>query len=344
MIEIDGSTGVGGGQIVRTALALSLCTQQPIRLSNVRAGRSNPGLRPQHLAAVRAASAIGRADVSKVEEGTTEFSFVPSSVAPGRYSFDVGTAGSVVLVLQTILPPLLTARAPSTITVTGGTHVRSAPVFEFFRWAYIPVVQRMGPVLRTSLAQHGFYPRGGGTCTLEVEPTSELVSLDLTERGRELRRRLHVIIANLPDHIAERERDAVMDGLSDSIDQTKIHRPTSASAGNALILELVFENVTEVFSVMGEKGTPAEQVAMSLVDEVRRYLDRQAPVGPYLADQLLLPLALGGGTIRATTLTAHTHTNATVIQEMLGDCFSVTEEAGGWRIAVDDPEVPIGGA
>jgi len=339
MIEIDGSVGVGGGQIVRTALALSVATQRPIHFSNVRAKRSQPGLRPQHLTAVEAAAEIGDADVSSIEEGAREFTFSPTSIVPGRYSFDVGTAGSAILVLQTILPPLVTAEGPSTVSVTGGTHAKFAPTYEFFATAFVPLVERMGPVLHTSLDRYGFYPRGGGMCTLEVTPADPVRPLHLTDRGRPLRRRLRAIVANLPDHIAEREIATVQEGLSDEMDDTRIDRPPSASAGNALILELVYENLTEVIAAIGEKGVRAEAVAMGLVDEARRYLDHDAPVGPYLADQLLLPLVLGGGAIRATTLTAHTHTNAAIIEEIVGERFSVTEAGSGWRIAVDDPVV-----
>lgn len=335
MIEIDGSMGEGGGQIVRTALGMSIATQQAFRLKNIRANRSRPGLRPQHLTAVRAAARIGDAEVPAVEEGTTSLTFAPTTVVPGRYQFDVGTAGSAVLVLQTVLPPLLTAQAPSTITVTGGTHNQFAPTFDFFATTFLPVVQRMGPVLRATLDRPGFYPKGGGRCTLEIDPVVTLDPLELTERGAARRRTARAIIANLPRHIAERELATLKEGLPVELDDTRIETPSSLSAGNALLLELAYEHVTAVVSGIGEKGTPAEDVAMEVVDEARRYLEADAPVGPHLADQLLIPLALGGGRFRTTTLTAHTHTNAAVIERFVGDCFSVGEADGGWFVSTE---------
>lgn len=333
MIEIDGAMGEGGGQIVRTALGLSLATQRPFRIRKIRANRSPPGLRSQHVTAVEAATQIGRAEVSTIEEGTSAFTFEPATVEPGRYQFDVGTAGSAVLVLQTVLPALLTARAPSTVTVTGGTHGRWAPPFNFFADAFLPLVQRMGPVLRASLGRPGFYPQGGGRCTLEVEPVAELQPLELTERGVLTRVRARSIIANLPRHIAERELATLREGLPVDLDDTRIDTPNARGAGNALLLELDYEHVTTVVSGIGEKGTPAEEVAMDVVDEARDDLAADAPVGPDLADQLLISLALGGGTFRTTTLTAHTHTNAAVIERFLGSTFEVAEAGGTWRVS-----------
>lgn len=337
MVEIDGSMGEGGGQIVRTALSLSLVTQTPIRLSQIRAGRSTPGLRPQHVAAVRAAAEIGDAEVSSIDQGTRRLTFQPSSVTPGRYVFDVGTAGSAILVLQTVLLPLLTAHRSSRVTVTGGTHNRSAPPYDFFARTVVPLLERMGPTLSVTLDRPGFYPKGGGRCTTDVHPTDSLSRLELTERGAFRSSRLRAIVANLPRHIAEREIAAVRDALSLDIDETRIETPSSLSAGNAIILELHFENVTTVVSAIGEKGVPAEEVATDLVEEAHTYLSAEAPVGPHLADQLLLPLALAGGTIRTTTLTPHTHTNAAVIERIMGDRFAIAEVEDGWRVSASPP-------
>jgi RNA 3'-terminal phosphate cyclase (ATP) len=333
MIEIDGTMGEGGGQIVRTALGLSLATQQPFRITDIRARRSTPGLRPQHVAAVRAAATIGQAEVEDVTVGTRSFAFVPSAVAPGRYAFDVGTAGSAVLVLQAVLPALLTAPAPSTLTVTGGTHVKWAPPYDFFASAFCPLVERMGPTLRPALARPGFYPKGGGQCTLAVEPVAALAPLEWTKRGALRRTEARAIVANLPRHIGERELATLRDGLPIDLDAARIETPAARGAGNALLLRLDTAHGTTVLSAMGEKGTPAEDVARDLVATARAYLAADAPVDAHLADQLLIPLALGGGRFRTTTLTPHTHTNAAVIERFVGDCFSVTEADGGWLIS-----------
>lgn len=332
MIEIDGSMGEGGGQIVRTALALSVVTQQALRLTHIRAGRSRPGLRPQHVTAAEAAAAIGNATVSGASKGSSELTFEPNGVDPGTYHFDVGTAGSAILVLQTVLPPLLTANRSSTVTVVGGTHNQSAPPFEFLAHAFLPLLVRMGPVVNARLERPGFYPRGGGVCSLEIQPVERLEPLILRERGKKRQCRARSIVANLPRHIGDRELSTLSEMLPVSLDESRIETPSAPGAGNALILELVFEHVTEVVSAIGEKGRPAEAVAMSVAQAARSYLAASAPVGPHLADQLLLPLSLGGGTFRTTTLTPHTHTNAAVIEHFGEASLTITEGAVGWEI------------
>lgn len=337
MIDIDGAIGEGGGQIVRTAVGLSVHTQQSVRITNIRAGRSKPGLRPQHVTVIEAAAAIGQAEVSSLEVGTDELTFVPHTVEPGTYHFEVGTAGSAVLVLQTVLLPLLTASGPSRVTVEGGTHNRSAPPFDFFATTFLPLVERMGPHLRADLGRPGFYPKGGGRCTLEVQPKADLDPLELRERGAPGRRRARAIVANLPRHIGERELETLRNALPGGIDEGRIETPSSSSAGNALLLELSFENVVTLVSGIGEKGLPAEDVAKGVVEQAQEYLSGDAPVDPYLADQLLLPLAIGGGAFRTSTLTSHTHTNAAVVEHILGPRFSVEEAQSGWIVSAPTP-------
>lgn len=338
MIEIDGAMGEGGGQILRTALSLSLVTQRPVRLVNIRAKRSTPGLRPQHCTAVEAAATVGQADVSDVGPGTQELIFRPNGVMPGTYHFDVGTAGSVVLVLQTVLPPLLTAPEPSSITVGGGTHVRWAPPFEFFDRTFRPLVERMGPTLRATIDQYGFYPQGGGRCTVEVQPVSALSPLSLSERGTFVRCTATALVANLPRHIAERELRTLRTHVPVRIDEERIESPPAIGAGNALFVTLAFDHLTMVISGVGQKGVPAETVAERVADEVQSYLEASAPVGPHLADQVLVPLALGGGEGRATTLTGHAHTNAAVIDRFLPGRLTFEAEPTGAQIRAVLPD------
>lgn len=311
--------------------------QQSVRLTNIRAGRSTPGLRPQHVTVIEAAAAIGQAEVSSREVGTDTLTFVPHTVQPGAYHFDVGTAGSAVLVLQTVLLPLLTATGPSQVTVEGGTYNRSAPPFDFFATTFLPLVERMGPHVRADLERPGFYPKGGGRCTLEIQPKAHLDPLELTERGTAGRRRARAIVANLPRHIGERELETLRGVLAGGIDESCIETPSSLSAGNALLLELSFENIVTLICGMGEKGLPAEDVAKGVARRAQEYLSTDAPVGPHLADQLLLPLAVGGGAFRTSTLTSHTHTNAAVIEHILGPRFSVEETQSGWLVSAPAP-------
>src|SRR5262245_1101885 len=213
MQVIDGSQGEGGGQILRTALALSLVTGTPFRLEKIRAGRDRPGLLRQHLTAVTAAVEIGSATADGVALGSPELVFRPGPVRPGTYRFAVGTAGSAGLVLQTVLPPLLGAAGSSTIVVEGGTHNRHAPPFDFLDRAFLPLLARMGARVRATLDRPGFYPAGGGQLTVEVTPTPALAPLTLLERGAARRRRARAVVANLPAAIAHRELRVVRDQL-----------------------------------------------------------------------------------------------------------------------------------
>src|SRR6185503_15943515 len=189
MITIDGSQGEGGGQILRTSLTLSLVTGQPFRLENIRAGRQKPGLLRQHLTAVEAARTVGTAEVNGATPGSRTLEFRPGTVTPGNYRFAVGTAGSATLVLQTILPPLLTASGVSTLTLEGGTHNPYAPPFDFLARCFVPLIQRMGPRIDLEMGRPGFYPAGGGKFQARIEPVKRLARFDLMTRGEILQQR-----------------------------------------------------------------------------------------------------------------------------------------------------------
>ncbi|GBC61267.1 RNA 3'-terminal phosphate cyclase [Desulfonema ishimotonii] len=319
MITIDGSYGEGGGQILRTALALSLVTGKPFEITKIRAGRRKPGLMQQHLTALNAARRIGDAEVDGNTIGSAAFRFIPKSVRPGSYHFSVGTAGSCTLVLQAILPALLTADGPSRIDLEGGTHNPFAPPFDFLEKAFLPLICRMGPTVSAQLGQPGFYPAGGGRFSIMIRPVKRLKRLDLLTRGAIRKRTARAIVAKLPGHIAARELKVVRESLSwpETCLQTEAV-PLSRSPGNVLIIEVESEHITEVFTGFGQRGVPAERVAAGTVREVRDYLAADVPAGRHLADQLLLPLSLaGGGRFRTLKPTRHTETNAQIIQQFL---------------------------
>src|SRR5688572_13978512 len=205
MLTIDGSYGEGGGQIIRTSLALSLVTGKPFRAEHVRANREKPGLRQQHLTAVKAAAEIGQAQVEGAAVGSREFTFIPGTVTPGDYTFSVGTAGSATLVLQTVLPPLMIASGPSVLRFEGGTHNVHAPPYDFLERTFLPLVNRMGPNILIELGRYGFYPPGGGRFDVFIEPTVKPRRLDLLKCGEVLERRARALVVNLPAGMAERE-------------------------------------------------------------------------------------------------------------------------------------------
>ena len=337
MITIDGSYGEGGGQIIRTSCALSLITGKPFRIYNVRAGRARPGLQPQHLTAVKAAAEIGRAEVDGARVGSQELTFKPGRVAPGDYTFDIGTAGSTALVLQTLLPPLMIADAPSHLTLVGGTHNVHAPPFEFLKKTFLPLVNLTGPRVSLELERYGFYPPGGGRLRVSIEPGVSGNRVDLRERGEIRAKRARALVVNLPPGIAERELNVVREKLGWSDEQLEVETSNNAySPGNVLTIEIESEQLTEVFTSMGERGVRAEVVAERAVREVEQYLAHKAAVGEHLADQLLIPLALaGGGSYPTGPLSLHTTTNIEIIKKFLA--VEITHTPAGdemWKIEV----------
>jgi RNA 3'-terminal phosphate cyclase (ATP) len=295
MIWIDGSFGEGGGQILRTALSLSLATGTPFRIENIRANRKNAGLLRQHLTAVLAAAKIGQAVVEGATLGSTALTFTPNSVLAGEYHFAVGTAGSGTLVLQTILPALLQASAPTRVTIEGGTHNSAAPPFDFLDRTFMPLIRRMGANVSLKLERYGFYPAGGGRFVAEIEPCGVLKPLEFGVRGHIRSKRVTAVVANLSARIAIREIERVSSMMSLTSEGTITDTKNSPGPGNIVLIEVESEDVTEVFSAFGRLGATSEKVAEEAVREAREYLVSQAVAGEHLTDQLLLPLALAGG-------------------------------------------------
>jgi RNA 3'-terminal phosphate cyclase (ATP) len=319
MLILDGSQGEGGGQILRTALSLSMCTGLPFRIEKIRAKRKTPGLMRQHLTAVNAAATICGAEVIGAHVGSETVEFSPGKIVPGEYQVSVGTAGSATLVFQTLLPALMLQSKASKLTLRGGTHNPMAPPFHFLERAFLPVLKEMGVDVDLQLKRHGFYPAGGGEFTASILPTQKLNSINLLERGKSTSCYAESIIAGVPSHVARRELELVGQQMSIQEDQCFIRGLSSEQGpGNALLITLGHEHVTEVVCAFGEKGTSAEAVAKQAVAAARRYSASAGVVGEYLADQLLLPIALGGqGKMKVTTLSRHTLTNAEVIQKFL---------------------------
>ncbi len=337
MIAIDGSQGEGGGQVLRTALSLSMVTGKPFRMFNIRARRRRPGLRRQHLTAVRAAQAISSADVEGVGMGAAEITFCPIAIRAGDYTFDVGTAGSTTLIAQTLVMPLILANAPSHIILGGGTHNPMSPPFDFLESAYLPLLGRMGASIQAVLITPGFYPAGGGRLELTIVPTAHLSAIDLSSRGKLLDKEANAIVSHLPLSIADRELAVIEEVLAWPKRVLHAREETrSKGPGNVLIVTLTFEQLTEVFAGFGQRGVRAEKVASTVVKRVSDYLASSAAVGIHLADQLLIPIALAGSG-RFTTLSPsqHTMTNIQIIEAFLPVKFQVEQSRRNlWSIEV----------
>lgn len=337
MIVIDGSHGEGGGQVLRTSLALSLVTGKPFRIDNIRAKRKSPGLLRQHLTAVNAAARVGAASVDGASMGATSMTFVPQTLCAGYYTFAIGTAGSTTLVLQTILLPLCVAGEPSTVEIEGGTHNPAAPPFDFLAKAFLPLLQRMGANVEVELVRPGFYPAGGGKIVAKITPAKRLARLELDDRGALVSRSARAVVANLPYSIAQREARTAAEILGWH-DDDRVEAHTLASdtpgPGNAITIVVASEHVTEVFTGFGERGVRAEAVAANAANEAKRYLDSSVAVGEHLADQLLLPMALGeGGSFTTFPPSSHTTTNVEIIRKFV-DVGIAVEVGEVTRIAV----------
>ncbi len=338
MIEIDGSAGEGGGQILRSALALSALTAQAFKIKNIRQNRPKPGLQPQHLKSVEAAGAICRARVSDIQLHSTQLTFEPGAVAAGDYQFDIGTAGAATLVLQTVFLPLSFAASPSQITITGGTHVPWSPCYDYLELQWLPFMKRLGFDAELQLVEAGFYPKGGGKIVAKIQPVKTVAPLQLTHRG-ELKKTLGIsAYANLRREVAERQMNQALRmlksrGIAPNIEIKELR---SRGVNTMMLLLGVFERSLCCYFALGARGQPvqtgkpAEKVAAEAAESFTRFLATGGVFDEFLADQLLLPLSLAAGVSQFVTpkITQHLLTNADVIQKFLGAKISIDGKLG----------------
>ncbi len=326
-VRIDGSFGEGGGQIIRTSVSLAAMTGRAVEIINVRAGRTKPGLQPQHLAAVRAAAALCDARLSGDTAGSTSLTFEPQSpVAAGEYHFEIGTAGAAPLVVQTVLVPLAYAAGISKVSVTGGTHVPHAPPVEYLQAVYIPALRRAGLNISLSYSAAGFNPRGGGQIEVEIhnsstQPLPTMSPLNLTERGKLENLHAFVVTAQLPEHVAERGAATVERAMKAVGRIVVVERRDKASSGPgaAVVVAAQCKNGFAAFSSIGEFRKPMEKVAEAPCKEFMRWWKSGAACDERLADQLVLPMCFAHGESRWTTpaVTEHLRTVLWVVQQFL---------------------------
>ena len=335
-VLLDGSFGEGGGQILRTSLALSAWTGKPFHVEKIRAGREKPGLKRQHLTAVKAVAEICGARVKGAELSSMDLTFEPGAIRSGSYRFDVGSAGSTILVAQTVLPVLLRAAGPSEVVITGGTHVSYAPIWEFFAESYLPQLRAMGARVEAECEQTGFYPAGGGRIRLRIEPfhDADPRPFSLTDRGELHRARVSAVVSGIPIGIAESEADILQEKFPALKLERDVREVDSPGPGNAVWVTLEYERITAVFSEIGVYDLPRKVVAHRVMNAVRKYLAIGAPVCPHLADQLAVPLVvlLGGGDFDKGRDTPHETTNWDVIRAFCPDvAITRTETPGSKR-------------
>lgn len=339
-IVIDGSQGEGGGQMLRTTLSLSAVSGRAVRLINIRAGRPKPGLAAQHLISCRAVAEVCGGCLTGAELGSQQIELHPGQPAGGEFRFDIGTAGSTGLVLQSILPPLLLASHPSHVVLIGGTENAWSPVFSYLAEVFLPTLARMGPRVRVQRNRAGWYPRGGGEVEAWIEPLpGGLAPLRLPERGELQTLVCHSLAADhLPTHILTRQCQGAREPLGELGERLQCLEESlpAYSPGTTCVVAARFASGAGGFTALGARGKPAEQVGREAGEQLAEYLAQEATVDERLADQLQLYAALADGESEylAPRLTGHLHTNAQVIEQVLGVPTTFTTTTRGVRVAL----------
>jgi RNA 3'-terminal phosphate cyclase (ATP) len=333
-IQIDGSYGEGGGQILRTSVSLAALTGRSVEITRIRAGRSRPGLQAQHLTAVRAVATLCAATLDGDAVGSQGLLFTPrADPQPGRYRFEIGTAGAAPLVVQSILLPLALAAAPSGATVIGGTHVPHAPPFEYLEAVYLPAMRRAGLVAEAESSRAGFFPAGGGEVGIETPASVTLQPLDLTERGRLQSLTAYVITGELPEHVGARG-EATIERYLRGVGRratVEIRRLPAPGPGAAVVLAAECEGGHAGFTGLGRRGKPMEEVAEEPCAAFMAWWKSGAACDEHLADQLVLPMALAAGESRWSTpaVTEHLRTVLWVARRFLPIESRIEESDGG---------------
>jgi len=330
MLKINGSHGEGGGQVLRTAVAMSMVTGKEFRIDNIRANRPNPGLSHQHLMALKAAAEIGDSEVTGIRKGSTEVTFSPSSVKGGDHDFDIGTAGSVTLMLQALIPPALVADEITTIEITGGTDVKWSPPYDYFENVFLKHIEKMGIKIISELEKRGHYPKGGGKVIVTIEP-GEVKGYEVEDDIDEIRG--NAFVTNLPDHIAERMKKSAEKELSDYPVTIKTESCSSPSAGTGITL-WTERGRTLGCGVLGEKGVPAEKVGREAASMLKKEIESGSDVDRWSSDQLIPFLAItdDSGEIYVSEKTGHLETNIWVVNRFSEKKIRLEEVKEGYKI------------
>jgi len=330
MLHIDGSYGEGGGQILRTAISLSVLTHTPIRVDHIRSNRSNPGLRPQHHLALSVMKQLSNAETSGLSIGSKSITFEPKRIQPGSYEFDIGTAGSMTLVFQTLLLGLLHTDQQVQVKLCGGSDVKWAPSWDFFSEVFLPVVKQMGVSVSARILRRGFYPKGGGSAEITIDPMKSELKPFVFDSFYPSHVYGRVLLGNLPDHIAKRMKHTAMKKAIQKDITVNIQTETVESDSPGVGLTLWSRGETGVFGayVPGEKGVPAERIGNQAIDAMIADIQSTATVDLYLSDQLVPYMALADGTSEffVRKMTGHCQTNLWVLNQFFDDVDVVVEE------------------
>lgn len=326
MIQIDGSHGEGGGQILRTSVSLSAITGEPVKISKIRANRSNPGLSPQHVTGIEAVAEICGADVDGLFAGSKEVVFRPGQLIGGEYEFDVGTAGSISLVMQSCLLPSAMSKSRVRMSIKGGTDVRWSPPIDFFRMVHIPLLARFGGSCDLELISRGFYPEGGGEIVVETSPAGGFRPVDFSHRGKVLSIQGVAFAQNLPEHVVSRMKHSALKRLLDFREVTvELDLRRGHSTGSGIVLVAECENTVIGESALGAKGVKSERLGENCAEDLLETIKSEATVDDHMLDQILPYMALAGrgSRVLAEEMTGHAETNVWVIEQFLGKKFTI---------------------
>ncbi|NUM37017.1 MAG: RNA 3'-phosphate cyclase [Candidatus Brocadiae bacterium] len=334
IIEIDGSYGEGGGQILRSALSLSLITGKAFQIRNIRANRKNPGLAHQHLMAIHAAQQISQSQAEGDSLESKDLAFFPGKTKPGKYLFSVPTAGCMPLVLHTVYLPLAMAEDRSSLIFEGGTHVPWSPCYDYLEHIWAKEMENAGISISLKIHKAGYYPRGKGHFEAEVFPSKEIQPCIKKQRSPLTKLHLYCIISGLPEHVAQREIGKIQHGmkelgLEDFLETTILCYP-ALDSGNVLFLAVHFQESVAGFTALGERGKPAEKVAQELLKSFRDFWQTQSPLEERLGDQLLLPYSFAkqNSCYHVACITEHLLTNAYIINLFCDGKVSIQGETG----------------
>jgi len=339
MITLDGAYGEGGGQILRTALFLSLLTDQPFRIENIRAGRPNPGLKPQHLHIIKALQQMGELPVEGLQAGALALTFTPGRLHGGAYTFEIGTAGAIPLFLQTLLPVALFVGEPISFTVTGGTDVRGAMTIDFWQAVLLPFLRPYAAQLALNVEQHGYYPVGGGRVRVTVTPHFDQTgwreqrgafpALNVPERGPLQRVRVRSLASKAlrEQRVATRQAAAFTTIFFKPLPETQIQYVDTRSPGSSITAVAEYAHTRLGADALGERGKPSEQVGREAAERLQAEVQANATVDVHTADNLMIWAALFGGQYTFAHTTGHIATNAWVIEHFLPGALRVEENS-----------------
>jgi RNA 3'-phosphate cyclase len=329
VLELDGSYGEGGGQILRNAVALSIIKKQPIKIFNIRAKRPNPGLRPQHLTAINCMGVLCNAEIDGLELESPTLTFTPHEIQPDTYKFDIGTAGSITLIFQACILSSLDTATPITIKLIGGTDVRWSPSCDYFKHVFLPLLQQFGIQVKITLEQRGYYPKGGGVATLVINPTPQLKSVSFPQNTSYKQIKGIINIANLPEHIAPRMKHAAIQtavkyNLRSSID---IEQTTTLSPGTGITLWSASKNSILGSTMLGERGTTAEKIGETVMNQLLKEITSGATLDPYAIDQILPYMILAEKPVECyvTEVSNHTRTNMWLLNQFFDVSFEIKD-------------------